>query len=65
MKKQILRFWQEEEGLGTLELVIIVAVLVGVALLFGQQIVDWVNDVISGVGNGEGNGIQPPTTPSE
>lgn len=45
MKKwaaSIEKFWNDEEGLGTLEIVLITAVLVGVALLFSNSIYDWV-----------------------
>ncbi|HHZ16880.1 MAG TPA: Flp1 family type IVb pilin [Peptococcaceae bacterium] len=41
------RFWQniwkKEEGMGTVEIVIIIAVLVGVALLFRGQITNFVS----------------------
>jgi len=36
------RFWQEESGMGTVEVVFIVAVLVGIALLFKGQITTFV-----------------------
>lgn len=39
-------FWKDEEGLGTLEILLIVAVLVGVALLFRTQIMDWVDKLL-------------------
>ena len=41
--------WTREEGLGTLEILLIVAVLVGVALLFGNTIIDWVTGIIEGI----------------
>ncbi|MGN8645413.1 Flp1 family type IVb pilin [Gracilibacillus sp. HCP3S3_G5_1] len=43
------KLWTEEDGLGTLELLLIVAVLVAVAILFGQQIIQWVQDIIGGI----------------
>lgn len=40
------KFWKDEEGLGTLEILLIVAVLVGVALLFRTQIIAWVQQLL-------------------
>lgn len=49
MNKLLMKLWTEEEGLGTLELLLIVAVLVGVAILFGNTIVDWVKDILGNI----------------
>lgn len=38
------RFWQEEEGLATVEIVVILAVLVSVALIFRTQIIEFVSN---------------------
>lgn len=46
MKELVMGFWKEEEGLGTLEILLIVAVLVGVALLFKNQITGWVGTLL-------------------
>lgn len=43
------RFWKEEEGMGTIELVMIIAALMCVALLFRKQIMDFVNKIIDTV----------------
>jgi len=40
-----------DQGMGTVEVVIIVAVLVGVALIFREAIVGFVNDIIGSVFN--------------
>jgi Flp pilus assembly pilin Flp len=46
-KNEALRaFWQEEKGLGTLEVLLIVAVLVAIAIVFRKWIVAWFQDVI-------------------
>lgn len=45
MKKLLSRFWKEEEGMGTVEIVIIIAVLVAVALIFRGAIVDFVTNI--------------------
>lgn len=38
-------------GMGTVEVVIIVAVLVGVALIFREAIFGFVNDIVGGIFN--------------
>lgn len=42
----IKRFIAEEDGMGTVEVIIIIAVLVGVALLFRDQLIRFVNSII-------------------
>ena len=37
---KIRKFWQEEEGLGTLEIVLIIAVVIILALLFKDWIIN-------------------------
>ncbi|MFB5674403.1 Flp1 family type IVb pilin [Paenibacillus terreus] len=32
------KFWKEEEGLGTLEMILIIAILIAVAIIFREQI---------------------------
>lgn len=46
MKKLLSRFWKEEEGMGTVEIVIIIAVLVAVALIFREQIIGAVTNLM-------------------
>lgn len=43
------RFVYEEDGLGTVELVLILAALVSIALIFKKQIVSFVNDHVGGI----------------
>jgi len=43
MKMKLLGFWKNEEGLGTLELLLILAVLVIIAIAFRKWIISWVN----------------------
>lgn len=38
MKKLLTLFWQEEDGMGTVELVIIIGVLVAIALVFRERL---------------------------
>lgn len=56
MMNLIKSFWKEEDGLGTVEIVLIIAVLVGLALIFKSAIVDFVNNVL---GNIKGKEIDP------
>ena len=41
-----LKFIRDEKGLGTVEIVIITAVLVGLALLFRTQIIGFLNSIL-------------------
>ena len=41
------RFWQEEEGLAVVEILLIMAVLIVIALLFRKTIVKWVEDMLA------------------
>ncbi|RCX09602.1 putative flagellin with Flp1-like domain [Anaerobacterium chartisolvens] len=41
------RFIKEEDGLGTVEIVIIIAVLVGIALIFRSTIIDFVKGMLT------------------
>ena len=45
------RFYTEEDGMGTVELVMIIAALMCVALLFRKQIVKFADDIMKTVFN--------------
>ncbi|MFZ5988481.1 MAG: Flp1 family type IVb pilin [Bacillota bacterium] len=47
------RFLKEEDGISTVEIVIIIAVLVGVAILFRGYIFKFVEDVVKKVFNSD------------
>lgn len=49
MRKLIKGYLKEEDGLGTVEIVIIVAVLVAVALIFRGFIIDFVQDILKSI----------------
>jgi Flp pilus assembly pilin Flp len=49
LKKILIAFLKEEDGLGTVEIILIIAVLVGVALIFRNQLINFVNKVIGKV----------------
>ena len=38
MKSKVTGFWKEEDGLGTLELILIIGVIIIIALIFKDQI---------------------------
>lgn len=44
-------FLKEEEGMGTVEIVVIIAVLVSIALIFRNVITDWVRTTITNIFN--------------
>jgi len=46
MNAALKRFWTEEDGMGTVEIVIIIAVLVGLALIFRDAILGFATDVM-------------------
>jgi Flp pilus assembly pilin Flp len=49
VKNLLKNFMSEEDGLGTVEIVIIIAVLVGIALIFRDAIIKFVTDVMKSV----------------
>lgn len=49
MPELIKNFLREEDGLGTVEIVIIIAVLVGIALIFRDSIIKFVTGIMSNV----------------
>ena len=51
MLDMIKRFLKEEDGLGTVEIVIIIAVLVGIALIFRKYIVAFVTNLLNKIFN--------------
>ena len=51
MTQVIKDFIREEDGLGTVEIVVIIAVLVGIALIFRKAIFQFVNDILDKIFN--------------
>lgn len=41
-----MNFWKDEEGLQTLEMMLIIAVIVVIALLFRKSILGWINHLL-------------------
>lgn len=44
---QLKAFWMDEDGFGTVEVILILVVLVGLVIIFKKQIVSLVNDILS------------------
>lgn len=40
-----MRFWKDEDGIGTLEMLLIVAIILVIAIAFRKWIMKWVNDL--------------------
>jgi len=55
------KLMKKEDGLGTVEIVIIIAVLVGLALIFRNQIYSFVNQVFERIFGEAGNVISVPS----
>ncbi len=51
-------FLKEEDGLGTVEIVLLIAILVGLALAFKKSIVEFVNGILKGIQGKEGEFIE-------
>ncbi len=45
IKKGVLDFWNDESGMGTVEVILIIVVLIGLVIVFKQQISGIVEDV--------------------
>lgn len=56
MKTYFSKLWKDEQGMGTVEIVIITAILVGLALLFREQIIEFLNNILAKTFE-NGNGI--------
>ncbi|TVY10118.1 Flp1 family type IVb pilin [Paenibacillus cremeus] len=55
------RFWNEEDGLGTLEILLIIAVLLIIGIAFRKWIVKWMGQLFNSADtqiNGETNSIR-------
>ena len=49
MTNLVKSFLKEEDGLGTVEIVVLIAVLVGIALIFRDAIIKFVTDIMESV----------------
>ena len=46
-KENIKNFWQDEDGMGVVEIVLIIVVLIGLVIIFKSQITALVNKLLS------------------
>ncbi|WP_338708042.1 Flp1 family type IVb pilin [Paenibacillus amylolyticus] len=51
LKNKVNVFWEEEDGLGTLELILIIGVIIIIALIFKNQIKTLVERLLTNVSN--------------
>lgn len=51
IKREAKKFWNDEDGMGVVEVVLITIVLVGLVVLFKKQITALVNSVLSKMTN--------------
>ncbi|ETT38865.1 Flp1 family type IVb pilin [Paenibacillus sp. FSL H7-0942] len=51
LKNKVSAFWKEEDGLGTLELILIIGVIIIIALIFKNQIKTLVERLLTNVSN--------------
>ena len=58
MFKLLRNFWKEESGMGTVEIVLIIAALVAVALIFKDAIINCVQDAIENIFGSASDGAQ-------
>jgi len=49
-------FLKDEEGMGTVEIVVIIAVLVTIALIFRKAITKWVSETLESIFSGASEG---------
>ena len=45
MRREIRDFWNDESGMGTVEIIVIIVVLIGLVIVFKKQINDLVNKI--------------------
>ena len=62
MLKALKDFWNEEDGLGTVEIVIIVAVLAGIALIFRTAMFNWIGVLIERMTDSANEAVAKVTT---
>lgn len=47
--QHIRNFWKEEEGIGTVEMILILVVLISLVIIFKDQLTSLVNDIFSNI----------------
>ncbi|MCI2049795.1 MAG: hypothetical protein LKJ76_08790 [Lachnospiraceae bacterium] len=49
MGKEMAAFFKEEDGMGTVEVILIIVVLIGLVIIFKKQITDIVNSIFKSI----------------
>lgn len=52
--RNLKEFWEEETGIGTVEMILILVVLIGLVIIFKKEITDLVNDIFRTITNKAG-----------
>ncbi len=61
MKKWFATFIQNEKGINTVEIVVLVAVAIGLALIFRQQLLGFINQIFSNTFDASRFAVPTPT----
>ncbi len=65
MIKNLKSFFKEEDGIGVVEIVIILAIIVGIALVFRDKITSFVRNIMDSIFSGDGNEFSTDTIQNE
>ncbi len=49
------RFWKEEDGIGTVEMILILVVLISLVIIFKDQLTSLVNDIFAQITSKSGS----------
>lgn len=52
--RSLKEFWKEETGIGTVEMILILVVLIGLVLIFKKEITNLVNDIFKTISDKAG-----------
>ena len=55
MKNMVKAFWEDESGVGVVEMILILVVLIGLVLIFKRQLTNIVNGIIDTLNSKVGN----------
>ncbi len=55
MKKELKRFIKEEDGIGTVEVILILVVIIGLIIIFKSQLTTLVNNTFSNINSQAGS----------
>ena len=54
-KEELKKFWSEEDGMGSVEIILILVVLVGLVLIFRTQVTQFVDNAFKQISTDEKN----------